>query len=1435
MQIRSLFAKDLRRPINGVVKADQLDEAVVWQELDEYVVTSELDRHFRNFFGAYASSLGNADDAAHTSGTGVWISGYFGSGKSHFLKILSYLLQNRTVTGPETGERRCALDFFREKIRDPELMANVERSATAEADIILFNIDSKANINHDEQRAILQVFWQVFAEMRGFYGEAPHIAAMEEFLTREGKFQVFQEKFLELSGFNWLEARDAWAFHRDFIIEALAFTTGMSQESATLWYEDGGKSQSLSVERFAEGVADYIAKSGWKRRVVFLVDEVGQFIGSDERRMLQLQTIVENLGTMCHGRAWVVVTSQSDIDTILGEVRASRMNDFSKIQGRFRTRLSLSSSNTDEVIQYRLLRKKSEAADELAATYKKFGDSINNQLTFSDSATLNTFSSEESFVKSYPFTPFHFQLVQKVFESIRKVGASGAHLSRGERSMLDAFQGAALRFADREVGLLVPMYAFYPSIESFLDTAVKATIDRAAQNTGLEQPLDLYLLQTLFLIRYVGLIKPTVDNLVTLFVDSLDEDRLALKDSLQKSLQRLERETLINRNGDLYYFLTDEERDISTEIKRVGVSTSEVRLALQNILFGEILKNQNKFRMAEYRRDYEYSRTLDEGLYGARAEQEIVLDVYTQFWEGYASLNETYCIAKSVEKPGHIICWLDSDQALEREVQLLCKTDKYISGPNRGETASQKRILRDRQAENAERRKNIGEMLKKLFCEAKFFSTGAHVSVPGADKGRPSAVQDYILADMVRNLYNKFAFLKSLQPSDEACRKKVRNLLESGLAGGDTDSDNAQALKEMEQYLQLQNMACVTVQDLQDRFGKRPYGWPEWEIILLSVRLVRAAKVQILGGGAADIDNTTLADQLLKVQGWKSLLVRLRRKLPDATVRRARIIYQNLTGRLAGEKAEDVVQVLRDLLKTWSTPLARYENLLSGGNYPGGNILSDCRELFTRLLGIRDDATFLENIVSSETGLEDARDGMDRLRDFFDNQRKVWDRLVRALAKFEPRSLSLCRDKSAAQALEALREIRSLESPFGQIMDIDGYVDVLERVAAKQLDAARKEALEDIDTSLDAFRARLAAIQASSDGSNAVLHPLQTLRKKIEQSSSPEDIAYLMSAFRAVCEDAEERLQAQMPREILKKLAFVFEELTGAPHMEQNRLVRDMRDYLAEQNKTCQSMAPVFALGVYPGKSMLCACQGLLSHLIAIREDSVFARTAVEVERENLLRFGKDMATLTTFLETQKAVWDRLVEGLQRFAPNRASLGRDREAARALRELESIRSMPAPWKRIEEIPGLLETLDRVSQRQLSEAKTQALGDIAKRRDALCKVLSALPAQLLQEERKKELLAPLEEIVRAVEAAATPQDVAYATKDVAQVARDMRKLVEKTVQELMPRTEIVVNLQDLAGERTLENADDVRKLCGELQRELVSRLQAGKGQIRIMLR
>ena len=181
--------------------------------------------------------------------------------------------------------------------------------------------------------------------------------------------------------------------------------------------------------------------------------------------------------------------------------------------------------------------------------YTAKGDILRNQLSFtSGGPTLKAFKDSDDFVRNYPFAPYQFQLVQKVFEAIRKAGATGLHLSRGERSILDAFQSAGKQIAGNSVGVLVPFWRFYPSIESFLDTSIKRTIDQAQTNASLED-FDIRLLQVLFLIRYVEEIKGNVNNLVTLCIDEIDADRLALRRKIEASLQRLEKETLISRNG----------------------------------------------------------------------------------------------------------------------------------------------------------------------------------------------------------------------------------------------------------------------------------------------------------------------------------------------------------------------------------------------------------------------------------------------------------------------------------------------------------------------------------------------------------------------------------------------------------------------------------------------------------------------------------------------------------------------------------------------------------------------------------------------------------------------------------------------------------------------------------------------------------------------
>src|SRR4051794_40595239 len=113
MLIKNLFERDIFRPINGVVKADQLDDASVWQELDEFVITKELDQHFRKFIAWYLDAVEQGNRPDSTGKMGIWISGYFGSGKSHFLKVLSYLLRNRSHKNE--NQTKQAVEFFETK------------------------------------------------------------------------------------------------------------------------------------------------------------------------------------------------------------------------------------------------------------------------------------------------------------------------------------------------------------------------------------------------------------------------------------------------------------------------------------------------------------------------------------------------------------------------------------------------------------------------------------------------------------------------------------------------------------------------------------------------------------------------------------------------------------------------------------------------------------------------------------------------------------------------------------------------------------------------------------------------------------------------------------------------------------------------------------------------------------------------------------------------------------------------------------------------------------------------------------------------------------------------------------------------------------------------------------------------------------------------
>ena len=293
MVIKQMFSKPIDRDIKGVIKVGQDDNSNVKQELEEYVVTRELQKHFADFFSAYKKGItGNTDKM------GVWISGFFGSGKSHFLKILSYLLANKEIDG------KTALDYFinDQKIKDNMVLADMKLASTVPTDVVLFNIDSKGEMTGKQSKdAIVSVFLKVFNEMQGFCGSIPFLADLERKLTEENKYDLFKDKFEESFGSSWTEARNDFDFIQDDVVDVLSDIGFMSVEAARNWCEKATEPYTISIERFAELVKKYIDKKGNNHHVVFLVDEIGQYIGDDSKLMLNLQTVTEDLGTTCKG------------------------------------------------------------------------------------------------------------------------------------------------------------------------------------------------------------------------------------------------------------------------------------------------------------------------------------------------------------------------------------------------------------------------------------------------------------------------------------------------------------------------------------------------------------------------------------------------------------------------------------------------------------------------------------------------------------------------------------------------------------------------------------------------------------------------------------------------------------------------------------------------------------------------------------------------------------------------------------------------------------------------------------------------------------------------------------------------------------------------------------------------------------------------------
>lgn len=820
MKLSELFAKKVDRPIEGVIKAD--DDVALYLELDEYVITDEVAKRLDIFLDAYLN---------YNGANGVWVSGFFGSGKSHLLKMLALLLENNPIEGI------TPLEIFLEKrpLNEGGIFANdLKRAVAIPSESILFNIDQKADvISKTELDALIAVFVKVFDEHCGFYGKQAYIAQFERELKDDGLLEDFKAIFKSTSGMEWEKGRARAKRMADSVDKAYNQVSGQSVTGILDKYRDDYR---LSIEDFAEQVQSYIEKQEEGFRLNFFVDEVGQYIAGNTKLMTNLQTVAESLATKCKGQAWVIVTAQEDMSKVIGEVEQNSENDFTKIQARFKNRMKLTSQDVAEVIQRRLLEKKEEFIPALSDLYHEQENNFKTLFDFADgSQSYRNFRDREHFLQSYPFIPYQFGLFQAAIQNLSTHSAfEGKHSSVGERSMLGVFQEVAIAIKDHSLGELATFDLMFEGIRTALKTANQQSILKAENN--LDSDFAVRLLKALFLVKYVKEFKPTIRNLCVLMHDSFSRDIPSLKLKVEEALNLLEKETYIQRNGDLFEYLTDEEQDIEKEIKNTEVDSDVVAAELEKLIYDGVLKTR-KIRWEDNKQDYPFSRKLDDKLSGR--ESELAINVITSFHD-HRDAFEKHKSDTLFNDELRIV--LPESARLVSDLVLYKQTEKYVAHETKAtQQDTTKRILTEKGIQNVERYNQLKTLTSKLVGSAKYFVAGKEVELSGED-GQNKMVKAF--GELIKQTYPNLKMLRDIVFNENDIADIIKKG-DQGLFGDDTQLPEAQ--QEMFSFIQSNSRGGVrtTVKSLIDKFERKSYGWSFAAILCNLAHLCARGKVEV--------------------------------------------------------------------------------------------------------------------------------------------------------------------------------------------------------------------------------------------------------------------------------------------------------------------------------------------------------------------------------------------------------------------------------------------------------------------------------------------------------------------------------------------------------------------------------------------------------------
>ena len=1099
--LETIFAKPVNRPIEGVIKAD--DEASLRLEMEEYVLTNEVAKRLESFLEAYNDYAG---------ANGVWVSGFFGSGKSHLLKMLAFLLENRHIEGAP------ALDLFLPKCGDNELLrGDLRKAAAIPSKSILFNIDQKASIiSKAEIDALLAVFVKVFDEMCGYYGKQGHIAQFERDLDSRGLYGPFRAAYEAEAGRSWERGREQALLEAKNIAAAYAAVTGNDAAAAQGILDKYRNEYRVSIEDFAEQVQAYIeqesAKEGQKAfRLNFFVDEVGQYIADNVKLMTNLQTIAESLATRCQGRAWIIVTAQEDMGSVVGEMDKQQGNDFSKIQARFDNRMKLTSADVAEVIQKRLLTKTEEGARMLAEIHAAQSNNFKTLFDFADgSQTYRRFRDQDDFAQSYPFIPYQFSLFQAAIQNLSQHSAfEGRHSSVGERSMLGVFQQVAMRIAGYETGRLATFDLMFEGIRSALKSNIQRAIIQA--ETHLPNSLAVRLLKALFLVKYVKEFKATPRNLRILLQDDFDQELPALRKQIEEALGLLEQKTYVQRNGELYEYLTDEEKDIEEAIKHTDVETSEVAAELERIVFERVIKDR-KIRYDENNTDYPFSRKLDGRLHGR--EYELAIHVVSPFHE-HAGQEDIVRMEGMGKDELRVL--LPSDDRLMRDLLTYKKTEKYIKqNTSIAQQQTVKRILRDKGSQNQERLAELEQRAGDLVAEAKLFVDGARIENGSGDAQTRVA---HGFQQLIARTYPNLRMLRGVTYAEQDIARYLSQdgPYDDGLAGV-TEPE-----RDILGFIQgnKRNGVRSSLKSVVERFERKPYGWSYPAVLCTLAKLCARGKIEMRSDSNL-LEDHELEPALRNSKAHGNVLLDPQSEFTASQVRALKEFFEDFfDAPPQNSEAKALAKETGDALGKRMQNISQLADQVS--RYPFLNVLQGALEKLQEATG-KPYAWYLTDLPAEKADLLCIKEGaIDPVQQFMNGSQKAIFDTARDFVQNQEDNFAYIEGDEADQVVASLNDSECFRG--NRMQQVKTQVEALQ----SRIDAARQAEITKSVETLNSLKNRLCGMPEfealDSVRQEQLTRPFEEIIAKIRQHSL---IAVVRDALRRFEDNEYPRLLSKM-------------------------------------------------------------------------------------------------------------------------------------------------------------------------------------------------------------------------------------------------------------------------------------------------------------------